>query len=672
MHRHNVGALVKARLRVRADVSSLRAPAPIFTVAHVFRPSRLLSVFVLMLGTFVAYWPSMRNSFVWDDTALVLRDPLIRSWRLTPDAFREFLFLDATASNFYRPLQRLTFMADYALWGIARPDDATTAAKTGAPDTGDSADVFAIQRMPQSGWHFTSVLTHVVAVLALWWLLSVWFGANGGWWALAGTLAWALHPLHTSAVTYVSGRADSLAAIFVFSGLALVAKAHARGALVPGDRPAARALILAALCALAALLSKESGVELLLVWFVWLIFRAHRDPRGWIAWAASAAIACGAYGALRMTAASTPPPPPGESAPWQVRPILVTRALAEYASLFVIPHSLHMERDVSTNPVGNYAANLRNGRLREAQTLVGLCILAGFVWWWQRARKHAPDAALALVCAAVTWLPVSNVFRLNATIAEHWLYVPSAFLLAAILFTARAAAPQCPRTFTVMRAAAALWLAFLAVQTWRQHGYWRDQRTFVMQTAERAGRGARMISNLGQLAMQDGKPEEALALFRAALAKDPNLGLAHFNIATVALVQKDYETALAEIAISEKSPLLGPDAMVLRARIEQARTGKPRLDLLGNAASSAGRMWSITRQYPLTLAATGHADKAYEDVLRQLTGHPYRAEAWRFLGQLAEQLSQPPLAARAYSEAASRDVRDDVSREKLRALRSSL
>ncbi len=613
----------------------------------------------------------MRNSFVWDDTALVLRDPLIRSWRLTPDAFREFLFLDATASNFYRPLQRLTFMADYALWGIARPSDAKTSAKTGAPDTGDNADVAAVQGVPQPGWHFTSVLTHALAALALWWLLTVWFGANGGWWPLAGALAWALHPLHTSAITYVSGRADPLAAIFIFSGLALIAKAHACGALVPGDRSAARAIILAAVCAFGALLSKESGVALLLLWLVWVIARARRDPRGWISWIAAAAISCGAYYALRTTADSTPPPPPPEASPWQVRPVLVARALAEYATLFVAPHSLHMERDVSTNPIGDYMANLRNGRMREAQTLGGLCIAALLVWWWLRVRKRTPDAALALACAAVTWLPISNVFRLNATVAEHWLYVPSAFLFAAILFTARAFALECPKLFAALRATAALWLVFLAVQTWRQQDYWHDQRTFVLETARRAGRGARMLSNLGQLAMQDGKPDEALALFREALAKEPKLALAHFNVATVAYVQKDYGTALAELDIAEKSPLFGAETMVLRAHIEQAMGGKPRFDLLGNAASSAGRMWSITRQYPLALAASGRTDKAYEDVLRQLTGHPYRAESWRLLAQLAEELRSLKDAARAYAEAANRDVRDDISRGRLRELRAS-
>jgi tetratricopeptide (TPR) repeat protein len=635
------------------------------------RPARLISVFVIMLTTFVAYWPAMRNSFVWDDTALVLRDPTIRSWRLAPDAFREFLFLDATASNFYRPVQRLTFMADYALWGIARPEASKTAAKTGAPDTGDGADLAAVQSAAQPGWHFSSVLAHALAALALWWLLCVWFGANAGWWPLAGALAWALHPLHTSAVTYVSGRADPLAALFIFSGLALVAKAHARGAFVPGDRSAARSLIVAAVCALLALLSKESGVALLVVWLVWVLSRAPRDPRGWVSWLAAAAISCGAYFALRTTAAQTAPPASSEVTSWKARPILVTRALAEYAALFIAPHSLHMERDVSTNPVGDDAAKLRHGRMREAQTLAGICIAAALAWWWHRARKFAPDAALSLACAAVTWLPVSNVFALNATVAEHWLYVPSAFLVAAILFTARALAPERPKIFAALRVCAALWLGFLAVQTWCQQDYWRDQRTFVNDTAQRAGRGARMIINLGQLAMQDGKPDEALALYREALTLEPKLALAHFNIAAVALGKKDYDTALAELNLAEGSPLFGPEIDVIRAIITQAQTGKPRLDLLANAASSSGRNWAVSRRYPLTLIAMGKPDRAYADVLRQLTGHPFRAEAWRLLGQIAEQIGDKKIAAHAYAEAADRDVRDDASRERLRALRTA-
>src|SRR5438876_8833124 len=80
----------------------------------------------------------MCNGFVWDDTALILRDPLIRSWRLIPEGFNHFLFVDATASDFYRPIQRLSYTIDYA--------------------------AFASRPGP---YHLTSVVWHSLAAVAL-------------------------------------------------------------------------------------------------------------------------------------------------------------------------------------------------------------------------------------------------------------------------------------------------------------------------------------------------------------------------------------------------------------------------------------------------------------------------------------------------------------------------
>lgn len=637
-----------------------------------------LSILLIVLATFAAYAPAMRNSFVWDDTALVLRDPLIRSWRLAPEAFREFLFLDATASDFYRPLQRLTYTADYALWGIARD----TGEKTGAPDTGDGADIAAIQRAPQPGWHFTSVLAHALAAVALWRFLSAWMGA--GFWPLAGALIWAVHPLHTSAVTYVSGRADSLAAIFAFSALALVARATRGGCLAPGDRPAARAIIGAAVCAFAALLGKESGIAALSLWLVWQIAKARSDRRAWLAWAASAVIVLAGYVALRSTADRTPVPPSSVSTPPAVRPILAARALAEYAALFIAPHDLHMERDVSTRPMGDGPTTLRWARLREAQTLAGFAIGGLLVWCTLRARRRQPDVTLALAGFAVTWLPVSNFLTLNATVAEHWLYVPGAFLIAAGIFALRPVLTNATAPPTAIGALGAVWLLFLAAQTWRQQGYWRDQRTFVQETASRAGRGDRMLVNLGQLASLDGDDTKALALYREALKLKPDLAVAHFNIATVALRWKDFDTALAELAHVEKSPLFAADALVVRSVIEQMRTGKPQFALLAQAAEAAPRNWSICRRLPMALASERQFEKARTDLARRLEVQPFRAENARMLGEICEAGAQvhresrrPDLAAawlraaaQAYGTAANLDVRDEVSRRRLQALRS--
>ena len=619
------------------------------------------SILLLFAVTFAAYAPALQNSFVWDDTALVLRDPLIRSWRLAPDSFREFLFLDATASDFFRPLQRLTYTADYALWGIARD----VGEKTGAPETGDHADVAAIQRAAQPGWHFTSVFMHALAAVALWALLRSWLG--GSLWPMLGALAWAVHPLHTSAVTYVSGRADPLAALFVFSALALVVRAHKNGGLTPGDRRAAWCVMGAGLCAFAALLSKESGIVALALWLVWLLAKARRDARAWLVWAGCIVIVLGGYLALRGIADRTPVPPSKEPTPWAVRPILAARALAEYTTLFVAPHSLHMERDISTRTMRDGATTLRWARWREAQTLAGCVIALGLALWARWAMRRAPDAAVALACFVATWLPVSNFISLNATVAEHWLYVPSAFLIAAIAFTFR---DRCAPRRAV--AVATVWMLFLAVQTWRQQDYWRDQPTFVAETAERAGRGVRMLVNLGQLAAVAGRDADALSLYREALKTEPDLAVAHFNVATMALRQKDYAVALDELSKAEASPLFIADALVLRAAIAEAKSGQPQIKLLADAADAAPRNWSICRRLPLTLVAIGKPERAYADILRHNNVRPYRADAWRLLGQIAEQLGDKAVAARAYGEAANCDSRDSFSRERLRELRSSL
>src|SRR5437016_9540932 len=145
-----------------------------------FVVKKIWAALILIAFVFISYAPAMRNGFVWDDTALILRDPLIRSWRLIPEGFNHFLFVDATASDFYRPIQRLSYTIDYA--------------------------AFASRPGP---YHLTSVVWHSLAAVALLFfaeefLLS--FGIErrrSGFIALWATLVWAIHPVQSAAVVYV-------------------------------------------------------------------------------------------------------------------------------------------------------------------------------------------------------------------------------------------------------------------------------------------------------------------------------------------------------------------------------------------------------------------------------------------------------------------------------------
>src|SRR2546428_3966720 len=160
---------------------------------------RYLAVLLIIIAVFACYAPALKNGFVWDDTALILRDPLIRSWRLIPEGFNHFLFVDATASDFYRPLQRLSYTFDYA--------------------------AFAFQ---PGGYHLVSIFWHALAAVALLFFadeLLLAFGVEQRirrWVAFSAALIWTIHPVQSAAVVYVSGRADPMAAAFGFFGLYLI------------------------------------------------------------------------------------------------------------------------------------------------------------------------------------------------------------------------------------------------------------------------------------------------------------------------------------------------------------------------------------------------------------------------------------------------------------------
>jgi len=584
---------------------------------------RFVAVFLLIAATFLVYWPALRNGFVWDDTALVLRDPLIRSWRLIPEGFRHFLFLDATAADFYRPLQRVTFTADYALFGFAAP----------------------------WGWHLTSILIHAGAAVALFFLGRKLTGGRADL-ACGAALVWAIHPLQTSAVTYIAGRADPLAALFGFIALTL--------ALLSMESKRPLALTLGAGTGfLAALLSKESGVFALLVWLA--ILAARRAPRQvWGKWLLLTAAVLAIYLGLRTTAQHIPPPTPPVT-PLAVRPILAARAVAEYSGLLLAPRTLRMERDITTRPQPTPEATTHNARLRESQTLLGVLLVLGFIAWLHHAWRATPPVALCLLAALLAYLPVSNLFSLNATVAEHWLYIPGAFLFLA--------AAQSIRWNTATLAVLSLWIAALGARTWLRQPDWRDQRTFLERTIASGGDTARMHINLGNLESAAHRHDAALAEFRTAVALAPEQPMAWLGSGQAAIRARDFATARSALDKAPDSPLLAPDLLLARAILDHLETGRDTSDQLRAALALAPHRWDLRQRLLEHLDETGHPAEAARELRDFLTREDFRADSWRLLGRFLEKLAQPAAARTAYEQAAAYDVRDAFSRARLAALR---
>jgi tetratricopeptide (TPR) repeat protein len=591
---------------------------------------KIWAVLILLVVVFISYAPAVRNGFVWDDTALILRDPLIRSWRLIPEGFNHFLFVDATASDFYRPIQRLSYTIDYA--------------------------AFAFRPGP---YHVTSLLWHSLAAIALLFFaeeLLLAFGIERRRCqliALGVALVWAVHPVQSAAVVYISGRADPLAAAFGFLGLFLLLRASR--ALGP------RKLLFLVGSAAALLLSafsKESGLifsAIGLIFFLW--------KKNWAdLWKTVAVVefVSTIYFNLRFGAEHNPAPRLTPPPPVLVRPIIVARAVAEYAGLILFPLNLHMDRDVETQPSGFSEGSLARAAWRELQTLLGLILIAAFVYWMLRARKRNPAVFIALLFALIAYLPVSGVVALNATAAEHWIYLPTAFLFLAVALEIAGLAETLRSRRPGVAAAAtgllALWVIFLGARTFVRTFDWKDQRRFLQRAIAHGGDSARMLINLGALELSEGKLEDATVHLHAALEKKPGQPLAVINLAAVALKQNDFKLARDLLTRATQMPLVDAEAHQLLAVLENKQSGKVDVMRMRLASRTGPPNWSIEKRYIQLLDETGGTTAAINELLNCLGTQWYRAESWKLLSDLHAKLGHSSKAAGALAQARAYDV----------------
>ena len=181
-------------------------------------------------------------------------------------------------------------------------------------------------------------------------------------------MVWAIHPLHTSAVAYISGRADPLAAAFGFARALFWTAKSARDWKAALDLHRSRRWNHAPECAeqrSRAYFSRGVGCSSCSSERIGRprsapsISRSVCDHR-LLQPAAGGGTHSGALVSIRFQ--------------HSLGRILIARAFAEYTSLVVFPIHLHMDRDVETHPFGFGDASMTAAAWRELETLAGLIL----------------------------------------------------------------------------------------------------------------------------------------------------------------------------------------------------------------------------------------------------------------------------------------------------------
>jgi hypothetical protein len=486
--------------------------APFFAVNAALLPRPWMSptlrvALAIVLVTMLAYSKSFSGFFLFDDAGAIVDNPTIHHlWPLGP--VLSPLPNGTPVSG--RPLVNLTFAMNDAISG-------------------------------QAVWsyHALNLIIHLLATLALFGVVrrtlllpSVAPRFRVSSLEIAGAVAalWAVHPLQTESVTYLSQRAEALMGLlYLLTLYCFIRSAEGNSRWWLGLSVAA---------CLAGMASKEVMISAPLIvllydrTFVASTFRGALRARGLFYMGLAATWLLLAYEMAHVGARGGAVGTGLKIDSWHYA-LTQLHAIALYLGLSLWPHPL----------IFDYGTTLA-GSLREvapeALLVAALLAITGFFIWKRSAFGFVGAWFFAILA------PTSSVVPLvKQTIAEHRMYLPLAAILLLVVLALHVALSR----FSL--AAIFILLTGCMTLTLQRNDDYLDGVSIWSGSLARYPDNPRAWINLGNAYVETGRPELGAAEFKTAIRLDPDLPEAHNNLGVVeagegqiAQAEAEYRTAM--------------------------------------------------------------------------------------------------------------------------------
>lgn len=394
------------------------------------------------------------------------------------------VFFPGSSGNYYRPILLSSFIFDKYVWGLE-----------------------------ESFMHLENILFHLANTLLVYAITRRavdYLPKPSPVAPFVAALFFAVHPLNTEAVNWISGRTDLLAGFFLLLAMYMILR-----------RPlTCLQSFMAALCMLLACLAKETAIFFLpaALLFPFFISATRSNAaslrsvfRGcWfhLILFCSAGVA---YFTFRMLAFSKGDQGVAhvishvggaESAGMLINARLVLKAIGFYAKKLLIPFPL----------------NFGITHVSDAYLPLGLLVLAGILWLI--TRRTLP--AFFVICAGAVGTSALMIPMLNLTwtpLGERYMYIPSAFFLVGVTL-----AVQQWEQFTknrVQLTLAVFCLAAIALYgTATRNILWQDNLALFQDTLRKSPDFIPAQNEIANALQASGKQKEAAAIYKSF--KEPN------------------------------------------------------------------------------------------------------------------------------------------------------
>ncbi len=474
-------------------------------------PERLkIWIILLVFGAaFAAYANTLENEFVFDDQALITQNPEVKNLDLP-----EILSLRG-----YRPLRTLTYAINYAVGGTN-----------------------------PYGYHLFNVTLHAlnaVLVLGVFWTWKRSMIVAG-----TGALLFALHPVQTAAVAYVSGRKDQMAVFFVLLGCYLFTRYRQTGkkhlsifsllSFCLGVLSKEVAIVFPALLLVldAIFWARESDEQARPSLFKSLLRALRRSPLFYGAFVVLGCLAI--YYAVFITQASR------KVGLWggglEAHFGTSFKLFVHYLRLALVPYALRADYSAVFPISPGFSEPLT---LMSVGVLVAYLCLA--VWLFGRERL----VSLGMLWFLIALLPVLQIVPFHEIAADHFLYFP---LIGMALIAGRGTeylVRSSKWRKPVWTLVAAVFLTF-TIATVDRNRDWKTPQSLWEATLEDAPGSFRANNNLASIYARQGDWKRAIELTRRSIQLDPtqsepwnNLGTIYQTLGRKARLDGDIHTAIS-------------------------------------------------------------------------------------------------------------------------------
>ena len=566
----------------RRNVSIYRQEENYSMIPNPFYPKLVL---VAVIG--LAYGNTFLNAFHFDDIPSILEKPWIRGL----DKIPQFLF-----SFFQRPLVILSFNLNYA-----------------------------VSEFSVWSYHLFNIIFHVLATLLVYQLahrvldyLKEFSPQKGfAFFPFYVAMIFALHPLNTQSVTYISSRSSLLVTVFYLGSLILFFKGFKTWKET--GRKGWGHFLGSGICFLLGGFSKETIVTLPAMLFLFHFYFISREtPKAWIAtnakWIFLLAIPLLAFVGYKQLAAggllsaSSAYLQPGT---WFLTQTSVVPF--EYFRKMLFPFNMNIDIDFPI--LSDWL---------QSESWLGMVVLGLFIIFWVRISSHSSETdsleagrrcvGFGMAWILLTLLPTSSFIPLLDVAVEHRTYLPVVgfvFMFAGGFGCVRTWCKEVSPRFSfpatkLVNSCAVLILLCFSIGVIIRNGDWKDEVILWTDAKKKSPNLVRPYNNVGEAYDKLGKYDEAIVEFEGALKIEPNYFFGLNNLGNIYGKQRKLPQAIG----------------YFQRALEQKPDYSP-------------AHYNLARAFHLT----GKRQEAAESYRKAIKSNPYFEQAFYNLAYLAMELS---------------------------------